>query len=301
MTQEQKSRVHRYVAQDLSFRAAVVDATSVVREMQALQNTYPIATMAVGRSMVAAILMASQLKHRQQVSLYFRGDGPLEMFFAEANFEGEVRGYTPHPHLEVHKKLGATNLGIAIGKGILTVVRTTPYQKQAQRGSVEIQTGEVGDDVAFYLLQSHQTRSIVSLGVKVNAFGYVESAGGIIIELMPGAPEDLIKRLEKNFSKRGSLSESLAEGAGVVEIRDLYLKGFKLQELEHPYDLEYKCRCSKERLANALMLLGHVDVEKMIEDNEPAKAKCEFCGRQYVVEIDELRELLDKLRAGPTH
>ncbi len=301
MAQEQKSRVHRYVAQDLSFRAAVVDATLVVREMQAIQNTYPIATMAVGRSMVAAVLMASHLKHRQQVSLYFRGDGPLEMFFAEANFEGEVRGYTPHPHLEIHKKLGATNLGIAIGKGLLTVVRTAPHQKHAQRGTVEIQTGEVGDDVAYYLLQSHQIQSIVSLGVKVNAFGYVESAGGIIIELMPGAPEDLIKKLEKNFAKRGSLSESLAEGGGVEAIRDLYLKGFQLQELEHPYDLEYKCRCSKERLANALMLLGHVDVEKMIEDNEPANAKCEFCGRQYVVEIDELRELLDKLRAGPTH
>lgn len=301
MVDSEKVRIHRYVAQDLSFRAAVVNATSVVREMQALQATFPVATMAVGRSMVAAALMASHLKSGHQVSLYFRGDGPLEMFFAEANFEGEVRGYCPHPQLEIHPKLGALNLGIAIGNGTLTVVRSLPNQKQPQRGTVEIQTGEVGDDVAFYLFQSHQTRSIVSLGVKINAFGYVESAGGIIIELMPGAPEELIKTLETNFSGTGSLSENLAEGATVEQIRDLYLKGFSLQELEHPYALEYRCRCSKERLANALTLLGHLEVERMIEEKEPAEAKCEFCGRQYTLQIEELEELLAKLRAGQVH
>jgi molecular chaperone Hsp33 len=300
MTNAEKPRVHRYVAQDLSFRAAVVNATEVVREMQALQATYPLATMAVGRSMIAAALMASQFKGGQQISLYFRGDGPLEMFFAEANFDGDVRGYTPHPHMEIHPKLGVLNIGVAIGKGILTVVRTIPNQ-QSQRGSVEIQTGEVGDDIAYYLFQSHQTRSIVSLGVKVNAFGYVESAGGIIVEVMPGAPEELIKTFEANLAGLGSLSENLAEGATVENIRDMYLKGFVLQELAHPHLLEYKCRCSKERLAGALTLLGPLEVEKMIEENEPAQAKCEFCGRQYRVEIDELGELLDKLRAGSVH
>jgi molecular chaperone Hsp33 len=301
MSDDRKSRVHKYVAQDLSFRAAVANATLVVREMQGIQATYPVATMAVGRSMVAAALMAAQLKSGHQVSLYFRGDGPMEMFFAEAEFEGGVRGYCPHPQLQIHPKLGAVNLGLGIGNGLLTVVRTLPNQKHPQRGTVEIQTGEVGDDVAYYLFQSHQTRSVVSLGVKINAFGYVEAAGGIIIELMPGAPEGLIATLEKNFSAAPSLSETLAEGAGVEAIRDLYLKGFPTQELEHPYNLDYKCRCSKERLANALTLLGHLEVEKMIEEKLPADAKCEFCGRQYRLEIDELEELLAKLRAGQLH
>ncbi|MGE0764511.1 MAG: Hsp33 family molecular chaperone HslO [Bdellovibrionales bacterium] len=294
-------KIKRYVSHDMLFRAAIVNATHVVREMQTIQSTYPVATMAVGRSMVAASLMASQLKPQNMISLYFRGDGPLEMFFAEASYEGEVRGYTSHPQLEVHKKLGSVNIGLAIGKGLLTVVRTTPNQKNAHRGSVEIQTGEVGDDLAFYLMQSLQTRSIVSLGVKVNAFGLVESAGGILIELMPGAPEELVKSLESNFAGRVSLSESLADGATTRDICDMYLKGFNLVDLEHPYSLEYKCRCSKERLANALMLLGHFEVEKMIEEQEPARAKCEFCGRQYTLEIKELEELLDKLRAGISH
>lgn len=300
-THQPEQRVYKYVAQDLTFRAAVVNATTVVKEMQKIQNTFPLSTMAVGRSMVAATLMAAQLKNKQQVSLYFRGNGPLEMFFAEATFEGEVRGYTPHPHMEMPAKVGALNIGAAIGKGLLTVVRTVPNQKQSQRGSVEIQSGEVGDDVAFYLLQSHQTRSVVSLGVKVNAYGLVESAGGIIIELMPGAPEELIKSLESNFAGRGSLSEHLAEGAQAKDICDLYLKGVPLMDLPHPHFLAYKCRCSKQRLAHALTLLGPLEVEKMIEDNEPAHAKCEFCGRTYQVEIDELQELLDKIRAGTLH
>ena len=301
MNESAEQRVHRFVAEDLSFRAAVVNATHVVREMQVIQNTFPVATMAVGRSMVASILMASQLKPQQMVSLYFRGDGPIEMFFAEASFEGEVRGYTPHPQLEIHKKLGVVNIGVVIGQGILTVVRTAPNQKQPYRGSVEIQTGEVGDDVAYYLQQSHQTPSIVSLGVKVNAFGYVEAAGGILIELMPAAPEELIKTLEKNFADRNSISESLATGASAQDIADSYLKGFKMVKLDHDYPLAYKCRCSKERLASALTLIGHFEIEKMIEEKEPAQAKCDFCGRQYTLSIPELEELLEKLRAGETH
>ncbi len=296
-----EERVHKYVARDLSFRIAVVNATDVVRHMQEIQSTYPVATMAVGRSMVAAILMASQLKQHHQVSLYFRGDGPLEMFFAEANFEGEVRGFTAHPHLEIHPRLGVVNLNLAIGNGLLTVVRTLPNQKHSQRGSVEIQSGEVGDDVAYYLLQSQQIRSAVSLGVKVNAFGQVESAGGIILELMPGAQSGLIESLEKRFQAVKSLSEELAHGAKADDILKLYLNGFDLQELEHPHILAYKCRCSKERLANALTLLGHLEVEKMIDEKEPAEATCEFCGRQYRLSISELQDLLDKLRSGQSH
>ncbi len=300
--QNEAKKIKRFVASDLTFRAAVADATQVVREMQSIQNTYPLATMAVGRSMVAASLMAAQLKPGDLISLYFRGDGPLEMFFAEASHEGEVRGYTPNPRMEMPKKLGLS-VGLALGRGLLTVVRTTPNQKQAHRASVEIQSGEVGDDVAYYLLQSLQTRSIVSLGVKVNPFGFVQSAGGILIELMPNSPEDLIDSLESNFKSAGrnSLSESLADGATAQDICDAYLKGFNLVDLEHPFPLEYKCRCSNERLANALILLGHLELVKMINDREPARAKCEFCGREYTVGVAELEDLLAKLRAGASH
>ena len=128
--------------------------------------------------------MASHLKSNQLVSLYFRGDGPLEMFFAEADHEGHVRGYTPHPQLALPWEQGQLNVGTAIGKGLLTVVHSHPQQKAPQRGTVEIQTGEVAEDVAYYLFQSHQVKSLVSLGVMVNSYGMVQGAAGIIIELL---------------------------------------------------------------------------------------------------------------------
>lgn len=290
-------KIQKMISNELSFRAAVVVGTDVVREMQSIQNTYPLATMAVGRSMMAASLMASNLKADQLVSIYFRGNGPLEMFFAEADHEGHVRGYTTQPHLQ------STDLrvGPAIGQGLLTVVHSHPQQKAPQRGTVSIQTGEVGDDVAFYLFQSHQVKSLLSLGVMVNSYGVVQGAGGVLIELLPGHAEETVTKLEKNFKDAGSISEMIAGGGGVPEIIATYLKDLPVHEMAHPHELTYHCRCSKERLGNALALLGHMEVEGMIQENKGAEARCEFCGRKYIIEIDELKMLLEKLRSGPSH
>lgn len=293
--------IKRYMAQDLTFRASVVDATTAVQEMQSLQNTYPIATMGVGRSMVAAILLASHLKEDHMVSLYFRGNGPLEMVFAEASYEGEVRGYTPQPQLELPLINNHIDLSGALGRGFLTVVRSLPNQKQPHRGTVEIQTGEIGDDVAFYLQQSHQIPSVVALGVKVNPYGMVQSAGGIFVELMPGANEQLIKDLEQKVSTLPSISEALANGATHDEIKDLLLKNFSLTELGSPKPIVYKCRCSKERLERALMLLGVEEIEKILKKGDNAEARCEFCGRHYVLEPEELKHMILTLQKPDTH
>lgn len=290
-------RIHKYLSKDMTFRVAAVVATDVVREMQSLQNTFPLATMAVGRSMVAASLMASQLKSDQQVSLYFRGDGPLEMIFAEATHEGHVRGYTPQPQLELPSEGMDLRVGKAIGLGLLSVVHSHPQQKAPQRGTVALQTGEIAEDVAYYLLQSQQVRSIVSLGVKVNSYGLVQGAGGVLIELMPGCPESTVTQLEKNFAHAGSLSEVIADGKSAFDLMSPYVKDLEVLPLEHPFNLSYQCRCSRERLARALVLLGEAEVKEMVKKKEAAKAKCEFCGRPYEIEVSELSELLTKMQS----
>lgn len=290
-------RIHKFLAKDMTFRAAVVDATEVVREMQSIQNTYPVATMAVGRSMIAASLMASQLKSEQQVSLYFRGDGPLEMVFAEATHEGQVRGYTPQPQLELPLEEGEVAVGKALGSGILSVVHSHPQQKAPQKGTVSLQTGEIGEDVAFYLLQSQQVRSIVALGVKVNSYGLVQGAAGVLIELMPGCPEATIAQLESNFQSAGSLSMVASNGKTESQLLAPYIDGLEVMDLDHPYDLVYQCRCSRERLARALVLLGEDEVKEMIQKKESAKARCEFCGRPYEIEHSELSNLLKKMQS----
>lgn len=293
--------IKRYIAQDLTFRASVVNATEAVQEMQSLQNTFPIATMGVGRSMVGALLLASHLKQEQMISLYFRGDGPLEMVFAEASYEGEVRGYTPQPQLERPLLGGQIDLPGALGRGFLTVVRSLPNQKQPHRGTVEIQTGEIGDDIAFYLQQSHQTPSVVVLGVKVNPYGMVQSAGGILVEIMPGADEELIRELEQSVPKLPSISEALSQGATHQDIKDLLLKNFTVNELEQAKPIVYKCRCSKERLERALMLLGVEEIEKILKKGENADARCEFCGRGYTLEPAELKHLITTLQKPDVH
>lgn len=291
----------KFIAKDLSFRVVAVDATAVVREMQGLQNTYPLATMAVGRSMVAALLMAAQLKDQHEVSLYFRGDGPLETVFAQASFEGEVRGYTPNPQLEMPLQDGRLDVGKAVGKGFLTVVRTLPLQSQSHRGTVEIQTGEIGDDVAFYYQQSHQTPSVVALGVKVNAYGFVVSAGGVLMELMPGATDNLIGQLEKAVQSAGSLSEALEKGATAADLAKLFTAGHELMPIPHPHSARYSCRCSVARVERSLALLGVPEIEDMIQKSENAEVRCEFCGRLYVLSGDALSDLVMRLKKTSMH
>ena len=191
-------------------------------------------------------------------------------------------------------------MGKAIGQGLLSVVHSQPQQKSPQRGTVALQSGEVGEDVAFYLLQSRQVRSIVALGVKVNSYGLVQGAGGVLIELMPGCPDSVVETLEKNFALAGSLSESVTDGSTPEDLLSAYVQGLPVRELSHPYNLSYECRCSRERLARALVLLGEDQVKEMVANKESAKARCEFCGRPYEIEVAELSKLLEKMTSN-TH
>jgi molecular chaperone Hsp33 len=287
-------RIVKFLDLKAGLRVSVVNATLAVHEMQAIQNTYPIATMMVGRSMVAAALMASQLKQGEMVSLYFRGNGPIEMVFAESNYEGEVRGYTPQPQLDLPLRDGRLDLGGAIGKGQLSVVRTNSANPVPYRGTVEIQTGEIGDDVAFYLQQSQQARAVMALGVKINAYGKVLSAGGVMIELLPDASDSVELIVANRVAEASSLSEAIEKGLSPRELADLYLDGFQLQELEHPHSVVYACRCSVDRLKRSLKLLSVADLDDIISKGENVKAKCEFCGREYELPASEAQELRDK-------
>jgi molecular chaperone Hsp33 len=244
--------------------------------------------------MVAAILMASHLKNGQELSLYFQGNGPLGRVFAEANFEGQVRGYCSNPTLQLPIE-GGLNIGAAIGIGLLTVTHHLPGQQEPHRGTVIIRTGEVGDDIAFYLHQSHQIPSVVSLGVQLNEYGLVQAAGGILIELMPGHSEEMIQLIEENVKKAPSVSKRLLEGATVEEIVRDYMGATPLMELDHPYPIKYHCRCSMERVLRSVMLLGIEEIDRALADQKPLDVACEFCGRHYEVGAEELTKLRSDL------
>lgn len=297
-----KERVHRFVSKDFTIRIGAVDATAVVQHMQSLQDTYPLATVAVGRSMVGALLMASQLKDGQMVGLLFRGSGPLKTVYAEASFEGRVRGYTPSPHYQPSEYQNGLSLKEAMGIGLLNVSRHQPFQKQPFHGTVEIVSGEIGDDIAHYLHQSHQIRSLVSLGVYLDVYGKVKAAGGVMIEVMPGVEEGVVEKIQDNYDRlKPNVSKMLFDGATPIDLVKPFLEGIEFEEVPHDYQLEYFCPCTKERVVRALETLGELELQDMIDKNEEADVTCQICGRPYKVLVPEIQEIKERIHKASLH
>lgn len=291
-----KQHVHRFVSKDLTVRIAAVNATEVVQHMQGLQNTYPLATIAVGRGMVGALLMAAQLKEGQTVGLLFKGDGPLGSVYAEASYEGHVRGYTPNPQYTPENYDKGLNLTEAMGKGTLNVTRHLPFQKQPFHGMVDLVTGEIGQDIAHYLHQSHQIRSLVSLGVYLDHDAKVQVAGGVLIEVMPGVSEEVVDMIQANYEDfQPNISKMLMEGAQPVDLVKPFMAGIEFEEISHDHLVRYSCPCDQERVVRALEALGVAELEDMIAKSEPADVTCQVCGKPYTVNIEELKVIKDRI------
>jgi len=296
------AKVQRFISNDLTIRAAAVDATEVVSEMQKLQSAYPVATSGVGKAMVGALLLAAQLKDNQQVGLLFRGNGPLKSIYAEADFEGHVRAYTPNPQYQPESYEGGLNLSKALGQGTLTVARHTPFQKQPFNGMVEIVSGEIGDDIAHYLHQSHQIRSIVALGIYLDQNGKVMKAGGTIIEVMPGVEESVVELLQSNADlKKPRVSKILRDGGKPTDLVQPYLEGIPYTLLEHNYEVSYHCPCNEERVMAALQVLGEADLQDMIDKKERPEVICQMCGKPYNFEVSDVIAIHNKLYRNSMH
>ena len=276
-------------------RASVVIATDVVEEMRQIQALMPIPAVAVGRATVGALLMASHLKNSQVLSMYFRGNGPLQTIFAEASFEGKTRAFTANPDYAEPITGNQILIGHAIGIGLLTVTHHLPTQSHPHRGTVIIRSGEIGDDIAFYLDQSHQIPSVVSLGVHLDTYGRVNAAGGVLIEMMPGHTEKMISQIEERVQKAESISKRILDGASARDLINDYLADFKLIELEHDYQVEYQCRCNVERMKRSLMLLGVDELDSMIKENKSLDVSCEFCGRKYQVTPEDQQKIRNEV------
>lgn len=292
--------VTSFHSQDLSFRVMVVNATNAVREITELQAADPVATIALGRSIVGAALLTGQAKDGQAVGVVFEGDGPLGTVFAEATFEGHLRGYCSsssleRANLEQQRAIKEGNVGVAIGRGLLRVVRSQPFQKEAQVGTVEIQTGEVGDDIAYYLQQSFQIPSVLSLGVQLNREGKVVAAGGVLVELLPDASEFTIRMLERNVQTAPPVSKLVAEHKTAMEIVSSLTGHTTMIGDLAPRMLAFKCICSLGRVERSVMLLGKEVLNEMIGEQKALETQCEFCRSKYNIPHATLVRLRDEL------
>ena len=264
--------------------------TDLVNEAIRRHDCYPVAAAALGRTMTGALLLAANLKNKEALTVNIRGDGPLKNITADAVPEGFVRGYVADPHVELPlNDRGKLDVGGGVGQGLVTVTRFTGL-REPMRGSSEIVTGEIAEDLTNYLYGSEQTPSSIGLGVLVDTDLSAKAAGGFIIQPMPDADEETIGRLEENLQKLRPVTTMIDEGKDAREIILEIMNGFEMEFLTTT-DLAFRCQCSKERLEDVLLNLNHDDMESLIADGQ-AEVCCHFCGEKYHFTREELQHLL---------
>ena len=264
--------------------------TDLVNEAIRRHDCYPVAAAALGRTMTGALLLAANLKKKEALTVNIRGDGPLKNITADAVPEGFVRGYVANPHVELPlNDRGKLDVGGGVGQGLVTVTRFTGL-REPMRGSSEIVTGEIAEDLTNYLYVSEQTPSSIGLGVLVDTDFSAKAAGGFIIQPMPDADEETIGRLEENLQKLRPVTTMIDEGKDAREIILEIMNGFEMEFLTTT-DLAFRCQCSKERLEDVLLNLNHDDMESLIADGQ-AEVCCHFCGEKYHFSKEELQHLL---------
>jgi molecular chaperone Hsp33 len=278
----------------ISVRALV--ATELVNEAVQRHRASPTAATALGRALMGAVLLASGKKQGETVQLQFRGDGPLGPLTAIAQSDGRVRGFASRPDVDALLEEAAVDVGRAVGAGILSVVRSHPSWKEPYTGIVALESGEIAQDLARYLVDSEQTPSAVALGVILARDGSVEAAGGFLVQALPGAAEEMVELLEENTRNTATPSALIREGLDAEAITDRLLHGIGSRDKHRSRPL-FHCGCGHERAAHSARLLDDEEIEALCERGEALEIRCEFCREEYRVGPTELAALRREARA----
>lgn len=278
----------------------VADSTKMVEEAGRLHNCAPTAAAALGRLLTAASMMGSDLKSPEaSVSLRIKADGEAGTILCTSDSTACARGTITNPFVDPPRKPnGKLDVGAAVGKdGTLEVIRDLGYG-EPYIGKVPLVSGEIAEDITSYYFHSEQAPTVCGLGVLVKN-NHVISAGGYLIRLLPGTPDDVITELEHCAPLFAPATQFLSEGASPEDIIHLILPGFDMQILEESRrELRYVCKCSEERVTRALISLGRDELQKFAEEcrDNPAEIKCEFCDKKYVFTSSDLMELSRQCR-----
>lgn len=272
-------------------RAYAVNTTITIGEAQRRHNTLPTASAALGRTMTASVMLGAMLKGEEKLTVKINGGGPIGTILVDTNAKGEVRGYVSNPqtHFDLNEQ-GKLDVQRAVGpNGIMTISKDIGLQ-QPFIGQIPLVSGEIGEDFTSYLFNSEQTPSAVGVGVLVNPDHTIQTAGGFIIQLLPGADDEVISDIEERLKIIAPISSMIAEGMTPEQILEQVLGQDNVSILE-TMPVRFQCQCSEERITNAIISLGSEEIQDMIETDGQAEANCHFCNESFHFTKEKLEEL----------
>lgn len=289
-------RIVRAISTDGMVQAAAICSRDLTERARQIHKTLPVATAALGRTLAAASMMGNALKSDgASLTLQFKGGGPLGTVLAVSDNEGNVRGYVTNPHVDIPlRKDGKLDVGTAVGhEGTLTVIKDL-HMKEPYVGAIDLLGGEIAEDVAGYFVESEQIPTACALGVLVDRDQSVKAAGGYLIQLMPGAAEDTIAKVEGGIMAAGAVSAILEKNDDPEAMLRTVMSDFDLKILE-TCPVEYRCYCSRERVERALISLGRTELEQMLSEQGGCQLTCQFCDAVYEFTAEDIQRLLKNL------
>lgn len=286
----------RMIAKDAPIKAMAIQGKGLVQRAREIHQTLPVATAALGRTLMATSMMGQQIKEKDgSVTVRVSGGGPLGNILAVADSDGNVRGYVQNGQVDLPLKGPAKlDVGQAVGTdGSLTVIKDL-RMKEPYVGTIPLVSGEIAEDVTSYFAESEQIPTACALGVLVDTDLSVAAAGGYLIQLLPGASDDDIDKIEAGIARVGQVTSHLNQGVGPEELLRMVLGDFELELLE-TVPVEYRCYCSRERMRGALVSMGKEELRALIAEQGRAEMTCQFCDAVHVFEKEELEELAASL------
>ncbi|GFE56566.1 Hsp33 family molecular chaperone HslO [Geobacter sp. AOG1] len=284
----------RIISRSGSFRALACVSTELVREGCSRHETLPTASAALGRALTGGVLMGALLKTGQRVGLKFEGSGPIRKILVEAESNGSVRGCVGVPAVDLPLRNGKLDVAGALGRaGFLTVTKDL-RMKEPYRGTVQLYSSEIAEDLAYYLTESEQVPSAVGLGVYLEPDGSVAAAGGFLIQTLPPQDEAAIDRLMGRIAELSTLSELLRQGETPEQLLERLFEGIPYDTLEKRA-VAFTCSCSREKIERVLISLGREELASLLETQGEAEVTCEFCRERYHFGRAELERLLAEL------
>lgn len=286
-------KIVRYITEDGSAFVIAADTTDVVSKAEQIHKTSAVNTAALGRLMTAASMMGDMLKGKDDsITLRINGGGPAGSIIAVSDSGGNVRGYVQNPVVEIPlNSAGKLDVKGTVGTDGFLYVLKDLGMNEPYVGQTEIVSGEIAEDITNYYASSEQTPSVCALGVLVNPDLTVAAAGGFLIQLLPGCPDEIIDKIEYSVSDIEPVTTMLSKGMTADDIAKRALKNIKIEKLDEN-EIEYRCNCSRERVAAALVSTGRESLEEMADSGENTTVECHFCDKVYTFTPDDIRKLI---------